>query len=453
MDSDKMRILIVNPPAVCSYFNAGHRLPIFQVGAFLRGRSFAGDVECHDLGALNATWRTVCKLLSRRFDVVAVFNDYDGIDGLSRFLYYMRRMQPEAKVVTFGRGSKQAPAAFKPLPLDSIIVSGDYESGLEDYVQHLLGRAPPAGNLFREGDRWREGPPGRLLEAGEWVFPEWREIPYEAYDRLYSDDLDKFCGIPGRRELVVPIARGCPVNCVFCDVPVMQGLKERRVSVEKVIGYIQAAYRDAPFEYVSFYAPTFTLKRAWVRSLCTAFRQADMKISWKCVTTLAHLDEQLIGEMSDAGCVRISVGLETLSATALRNLPALKRNAERDLQNVTRWCNASGVELNCFVIFGLPGDTLEDATYTANRVKSYSARLRPTAYTPYQRMADIRDLADIASYNRQTFVDGTIDLELALSYYRLLYADSTDRRSAIMNSIPSRASGAERVLEARVPLA
>jgi anaerobic magnesium-protoporphyrin IX monomethyl ester cyclase len=166
--------------------------------------------------------------------------------------------------------------------------------------------------------------PGVFLSPEAWKLPDVTEIPYDAYDKLYRDDLNKFCGIPDRRELVVPVARGCPIGCSFCEIPAQQGLHERRLPVQLVIDYIGQASIFRRFDYVSFYAPTFTLRRDWVERLCSQLSSLHRRLRWKCVTTLWHLDEDLIRHMAESGCIRISVGLETLSPRAEAKLPKVK---------------------------------------------------------------------------------------------------------------------------------
>jgi histidinol-phosphate/aromatic aminotransferase/cobyric acid decarboxylase-like protein len=413
-----------------------------MVGAHLRTLPIVTEVDCFDLGALNATWKQVCDVLIRPYDVVAVFNDYDGVDGLERFIDYAKRLQPDAKLITFGRGSKQVPGLFAGLRLDAVAASGDYESCVEDFVRYLAGEGPPAGVSVQVDGAFLPATPGRLIDPEEWALPDVDEIPYAAYDRMYADDLNKFCGIPGRRELVVPVARGCPINCGFCDVPAMQGLRERRLSVDRTITYIRDAYARRPFEYVSFYAPTFTLNKPWVGDLCRALRSLSWEIRWKCVTTMSHLTEDLIMEMGRAGCVRISVGIETIGRVAGQHLPSPKRNPEARLPELAAACRASGIELNAFVILGLPDDTPDDAERTIRLVRRFGARLRPTIFTPYDRMRDDMGTAGFRAYNRQLFVDGTVSPADAMRYYRLCYADDQDRPTSVMDGIPARGSGA-----------
>ena len=429
-----MKVLCVIPPHVPSYFNAGHRLPMFQVAHHLRGLGHA--VVCRDFGALNATWRDVCALLVQRFDVVAVCNDFDAVDGIERLLDYTRELCPAARTITFGRGSRHVPALFERFGLDAIAVAGDYETAVAAYLDHLGGECRPDGVRLRDGERYLDAGPGRMLDDDELVLPDIDDIPYEAYDRLYADDLNKFCGIPGRRELVVPVARGCPVGCSFCDVPVQQGLKERRVSVERVIRYVEACWARHPFDYVSFYAPTFTLKRRWVVDLCTGLRDADLDLRWKCVTTLGHLDPDLIATMAACGCVRISVGVETLSRAGERSLPTFKARSNGALDEIAETCAASGVELNCFVMIGLPGEAVSDAEAGVTWLLERGHRVRPTVFTPYDRMPAEVTLRDYGRFNRQLLVHTDLDRSQRDKAYRLLYANADDRPTRVAERIP-----------------
>lgn len=431
-----MKILCIVPPYIPSYFNAGHHLPAFQVAAYLRNKTNA-LVTAHDFGALNATWRDVCELLVQRFDLIAMLNDFDAVDGFGRFVDYARAISPHSRLVTFGRGSRQIPNFFARYEFDAIVSSGDYEAGVAAYFDYLHGAARPAGVLLRDYKYSPVGP-GELLDAEEWVLPEVREIPYECYDRLYANDLAKFCGVPGRRELVVPVARGCPVGCAFCDVPTQQGLKERRLSVETTIRYIEECFEQHPFEYVSFYAPTFTLKRNWVLQLCSVIGTRLPSLKWKCVTTLAHLDDTLIEAMGRAGCVRISVGVETFGQEVAKQLPKLKRDADRRLRSLADACARASIEINCFVMVGMEGERIDATTETINTLIDRGFRVRPTVYTRYDDMTADMTISDYSSFNRQLLGSGSWTPEERAEAYELLYANAHDKATSVAARIDTK---------------
>jgi anaerobic magnesium-protoporphyrin IX monomethyl ester cyclase len=404
-----MRVLVTLPPHVPSYFNAGHHLPVFTVAADLRKRNHA--VDTLDAGALNTHWRAFGERLHRgAYDAVVIVNEFDHVEGVRRAADYTRALLPDALIVTVGRLSYQVPGFFRTLDLDAIVSSGDYETGVALALEwHEAGRTAAkglAGVSIRTAAGWLDPDgPGRWAPADQWTLPDISEIPYDAYDRMYQDDRNKFCGVPLRRELVVPVARGCPVGCSFCDVPAMQGLRERRISVERALAYIKQSFETMPFEYVAFYAPTFTLDRAWVRRLCAALREEPRRYPWKCATTLHHLDATLIAEMAEAGCERISVGVETFEDVGRDQMPALKRCPQDRFAKVAEWCQASKVELNCFIIVGLPGTTARGAMNAIAAVGRANARARPTLYTPYEQMRPDMSERELSAFNRQLFVD------------------------------------------------
>jgi anaerobic magnesium-protoporphyrin IX monomethyl ester cyclase len=403
-----MKVLVTWPPHVPSYFNAGHHLMTFGIAGYLRGQGH--QVDALDAGALNYSWKEFGDTLFQgRYDAVVIVNEYDVVEGVRRAADYCGALLPAARLVTVGRLSYQNPRFLESLPLDAIVTSGDYEAGVAAALRWTEAGRPPGGLpgvSVRDEDGWRpQASPGTWFAPEHWVLPDVTEIPYAAYENLYRKDGNKFCGIPDRRELVVPVARGCPVGCAFCDVPPMQGLRERRLPVARTVDYIRESFTRQPFEYVAFYAPTFTLDRKWVRELCAALRAEPRPYSWKCATTLHHLSEELVADMASAGCVRISVGVETFEDSASELLPRAKWLARERFEEVVGWCNQSGVELNCFVIVGLPGTSLEGTRRTIDAVNAKGARARPTLYTPYERMHAGMSEREVSAFNRQTFVD------------------------------------------------
>lgn len=430
-------VLVIWPPDIPSYFNAGHHLSVFMTAAYLRRARPGWEVTAIDAGALNVHLKSIADTLYQgEFDLVAVANDLDALSGLPRFTEYVRELLPNARIVTFGRLSSMHSDLFTQLDLDGIVWSGDYECGITEAVDLVASGEwqPRPGLRVRLGTSWSEPTiPGQALSPEDWALPDIREIPYEAYGRLYARDEAKFCGIPERRELVVPVARGCPVGCSFCDVPSIFGLRERRLPVETAVAYIDECFAAAPFEYVAFYAPTFTLHRSWVMELCEHLVRGHTRPKWKCATTIRHLDEALLSQMGEAGCVRVSVGLETLEGAGQETLPRQKRYAEEDFRRAATWCDNAGIELNAFVIVGLPGTSVEGTARTIEFARSVGARVRPTVYTPYVEMPAGLSIAQASRYNRQFLHDpGGHD---PADWYRFIFGSGFGV-TAVQNRIP-----------------
>ena len=381
---NKRKVLVISQPCVLGYFNAGHHISLYEVSAHLRKSGC--EVTAIDASAtLGFTWKDVPQiLLKNKFDIVAVFNDFDVVEVFSRFVEYVREFSPQSKIVTFGRLSSLLPDYYKQFDVDAVVSSGDYEPGVSGFLDYINGSNRPSGVTVRENGQWIDpDDKGLMPPASDWVLPDVKEVPYESYNALYSNDLRRFCGIPERMELVVPVARGCTVKCNFCEIWPREGLKERRISVERTIAYIKESFDQLPFEYVSFYAPTFTLNKSWVRKLCSAMKDHNVLHPWKCTTTQFHLDRDLVRAMADAKCFRISVGIETFETGALSVLPKYKHEARIQFDKIYGWCQEFGIELNCFVVVGLPGTTVNGTKATFEYLSKEGIRIRPSIYSNY----------------------------------------------------------------------
>lgn len=429
-----MKILCIIPPHIPSYFNAGHHLGIFLVSSYLRRQYPDYTVNAHDFAALNKTWKEVCDILMHQYDVIYTHFDYDSVDTIDRFVAYVRAFSPRAKLIAFGRLVKEIPQFFLNHGFDAAQVSGDYECGIVTYMQWLQDSSHSTPGLVIP-NQTQPSAPGLTLSPEEWVFPDVEEIPYDSYHYLYKNDLNKFCGIPDRQELVVPVARGCPVGCFFCDVPRMQGLVERRASVSKTITYITQAFNKLPFEYFTFYAPTFTLEKRWVKEFCSQMQALPRKYAWKCVTVLKTLTSDLLQQMAAAGCVRVSFGIESFDEDAGNLLPKIKQNTRSHFNEICNMAKECGVEINVFLILGLDGDNPERMKRTIDICMAEGIRIRPTLYTPYEKMHTEMSVAEIAQFNRQLFVPNILSDADANAYYQIFYNNVADRPTQVTQRI------------------
>ena len=234
------KVLVVNTIHIPSYFNAGHHLPIFYVGEYIRKNNKNVNVECKDLGVLNCTWKDFSHILYQgQYDLISIMLDFDTADNIERMIYYIKSILPKSLILLFGRMCKLNPNIFRKYEIDGLVVDGDDEYALNSFVNYKNGgNAQPLGCLYRENGEWHESIKGYFLKPEEWVFPRIAEIPYSSYSQLYKDDGNKFCGIPNKKELVVNVSRGCPINCKYCDVVKVQGIKDRRISAKKLYNYI-----------------------------------------------------------------------------------------------------------------------------------------------------------------------------------------------------------------------
>jgi radical SAM superfamily enzyme YgiQ (UPF0313 family) len=124
--------------------------------------------------------------------------------------------------------------------------------------------------------------------------------------------------------------------------------------------------------------------------------------------------------MGNSGCIRISFGVETLFGENC--LPRAKQDKLAKFKEIAEAMIRNNIEINCFVILGLPNQTPEDAEKTISLIEGYGARVRPTIYTPYFSMTENDNTSNLSIYNRQIFVPNTVPNEHEDDYYQILYS-------------------------------
>lgn len=436
-----MKVLVTTPLCVPSYFNAGHRLALYEVGGYLQRKGHIAVTT--DIASLNSTWKDLVDLLiQNKFDVVAIMNDFDLIEGFARFTEYIKEFSPNTKIITFGRLSSACADIFQQFKIDAIVATGDYEPGVDNFINYLNDGILPDGVQVFSLNKWiLPNKTGVFLPTKDWVLPNVSEIIYKAYDALYSTDQRKFCGIPERRELVVPVSRGCPLGCNFCEVWPREGLKERRLPVSITVDYIEESFKHEPFEYVSMYSPTFTLKKKWIYDFCNELIKRGNKYPWKCTTTIFHLDEQMVKLMGQSKCFRISVGVESLEDSGLENLPNHKHNIKEHLDELLKWCDEANIELNCFVIVGLPNTTVNGTISMFDYLRSKKAHIRPSIFSDYSLLDPKMNEHEILKVLGRHILPVTTNFSLheRQQLYQLVFGIETSP-TRVMDSIPKNKS-------------
>jgi hypothetical protein len=86
-------------------------------------------------------------------------------------------------------------------------------------------------------------------------------------------------------------------------------------------------------------------------------------------------------------------------------MPTLKRSLSEKFEDVADWCSRFNIELNCFIIVGLPGTTPEGTIRAFEKIARANARVRPTLYTPYMQMREDMTERELSAFNRHIFVD------------------------------------------------
>ena len=215
--------------------------------------------------------------------------------------------------------------------------------------------------------------------------------------RAFIDDLDQ---LPRPARDLVPIeeylyphpkkglkpavtmltSRGCPFSCIFCFS--MFGKKTRYRSVKLVVDEMEMLKNRYNIDFFIFHDETFTANRSRTLNMCQEIIDRHLEVDWYCFTRADTLDEELIAKMSKAGCVKVSVGVESGSQQMLNS--AKKNIKLGGIQKVYHCLHHYGIETRGSFILGLPGETHETIRQTIEFSKSLDLkRVAFNIATPY----------------------------------------------------------------------
>ena len=246
-----------------------------------------------------------------------------------------------------------------------MIISGEGEEALLSVLQALpqsskneLYDIPNVSFKEKDGAIVQNPRQASRTQLDEYPHPDREAIDLHKY-------LDTWEHHHGQRSVSLITARGCAFTCKWCSHSVY-GFTHRRRRPEKVVAEIK--------EIISKYRPThlwyaddvFTANKRWLIKFHQLMQQENIHLPFECIARADKLDEELVILLKDLGCYRIWFGAESGSQ---RILDAMARGVTRQqISDATIWCQQHGIEAGYFVMFGYPGEELEDIYETIDFV-------------------------------------------------------------------------------------
>jgi radical SAM superfamily enzyme YgiQ (UPF0313 family) len=219
------------------------------------------------------------------------------------------------------------------------------------------GRDPGniAGVLYRRN--------GAVIDGGpEAPIDDVDTLPFPARDlvddRLYATNLTV------RRPCTVAFASfGCPFDCAYCTD---HTTPYRLRGVPSVLAEIEDCARRGIRE-IAFLDPTFTVRRNWTDALCRGLIARRLDLTFTIRTRGDLLDRDLIQLLAEAGCVRVSVGIESADPQILENV-GRRVDLERVCQ-ASAWIAEAGMMGFGYFMVGNEGESDESLSRTLKLVR------------------------------------------------------------------------------------
>jgi len=206
------------------------------------------------------------------------------------------------------------------------------------------------GKMISTPDR----PPIPVQALNELARPAWHLFKLERYTNL-QPTVDQVDGL----SLPILTSRGCPYRCSYCSQ--IGPRRWRARSVESVVAEWRWLVQEVRAAEIGVLDDSFNIDRERVLDICDRLVQEHLShVPWIMINGIrANLaDEEVLGAMKRAGCIRTAFGVESgnqaiLDTVVDKHLTLDQvRAAFRAAQNV-------GMETIGFFIIGLPGETEE----------------------------------------------------------------------------------------------
>jgi radical SAM superfamily enzyme YgiQ (UPF0313 family) len=187
---------------------------------------------------------------------------------------------------------------------------------------------------------------------------------YEAQDKpcLYDTPLPlwNLINFSDYVTMSVQYSRGCPFNCEFCDIIVMNGRVPRTKSNEQMITELDALYERGWRGTVFIVDDNFIGHKARVKSLLREIilwqsqRKRGFNFFTEASVDLAE-DEELINLMVQAGFNKVFLGIETPSEESLKEC-GKSQNLKRSMVDSVRIIQNHGLAVMGGFIIGFDND-------------------------------------------------------------------------------------------------
>lgn len=360
------RLRLIAPPlplglaSVVAAVEEGHEV---QVLDFMFAADPLGEVR-----RVLADWQPELIALSIR--------NIDNQDSRNPLLFF-----PEYQdLIALIRGLSNAPiilggAGFSIMPRELLEylgadwgLVGEGEEAFPAFIEALTTRkwADAPGLVWREEGGWRLNPPRRVENLAQLAAPALGHFTPQLYQEAQGS-----AKLPGM--IPVQSRRGCPMRCIYCTTPLLEGRRIRSWAPEQVAGWLRDWHDRWGLERFYFVDNIFNLPVDYARRLCLAIEDLHLPLQWGCLINPAFPDRELFALIRRTGGVMVQVGNESGSEMMLANLG--KGFDRAQVETTLRMLQEEGLPFSCFLMLGGPGETRETVQESVALLEKYQPQL------------------------------------------------------------------------------
>ena len=258
-----------------------------------------------------------------------------------------------------------------------------FRTFVDTYPNHDYADIP--GLVWKNGTGWRLNQPEVVSDLNDLSDPAWEYFSPDLYHEAQGS-----AKLPGM--VTLQSRRGCPMRCIYCTTPQLEGRQLRVRSPAKVAAFMADGYERWGLTRYYFVDNIFNYPKDYATKLCQAIKALNLPLTWSCLINPAFPDTDLFKRIREAGGNRVQLGNESGSNLILQNLG--KGFSRSHVEQTISGLIAAGLEFGCFLLMGGPGETPETVQESVHFLEQYqpflvnlTVGLRIYPGTPLHRLA------------------------------------------------------------------
>jgi anaerobic magnesium-protoporphyrin IX monomethyl ester cyclase len=384
-----MRICLINPPRIQSKLwgkpSVFQPLDIAYIAAVLEK-----EHEIRIIDAPNEGWRILEEIDGKKYrqgltnkeistrikqwspDVVGITIPFSGwCRPAYEVASIAKEVDKEITIVLNGLHPSARPNDCLAHPNIDFTVIGEPEQTMLELMD-VLEQGKAAGPKKVKGIGFKQNgeniftvarPPIQNLDS--LPFPARHLLPMDEYFAAVKEN--PLRGEISKRWAVMITSRGCPNNCIFCSVHVVNGKQWRSRSPSNVVDEIEQLVQTYRIKQIDFNDDNITLDKERMEAICKLIVKRGIDIEWFNPTGVRAdtLDENLLLKMKESGCKKLRVAPESGVQRVVNQIIKKKQNL-KDVENAVVLCKKVGIKVGCFFVIGFIGETKEEMEETIN---------------------------------------------------------------------------------------
>ena len=257
-------------------------------------------------------------------------------------------------------------------PFIDFVITGETEYSLKEIISEKQN-SEILGICYSENYQGIKNEPRPLEQNIDLITYQSREF---TKNHLYKNN-------EGKNYTIIEISRGCPCQCLHCLKSAMQGDKIRSRSIESIIYEIKECIQKYNINNFYFKANIINFDEEYLKNLCSAIIENDLKINWSTKICAGDLDKNLIKLMKKSGCNELIIEAVSGSDEILNKFP--KNFTTKSLKEMVFNIKKNKIKIITNFLIGLPWDneeTIEKTLKFAIKLDVYKTNFKFPIPTP-----------------------------------------------------------------------